>query len=791
MSEAVRRIRSVRWVRWVAPALVVVALGVAAWRALSTAPVTTAGGASLGALPRGVAPGDLNVVFITIDTTRFDAMGYAGAAGNPTPTIDGLARDGVRFDNAVASVPLTLPSHSTMFTGVLPPKHGVRDNGGFVLDPKHVTLAERLQARGWQTGGFVGAYVLDAKWGINQGFDTYFDQFDLSKYKRISLGDVARTAGEVVDAAIPWLDRHANTKFFAWLHFYDPHSPYSPPEPFKARFQGRPYLGEVAYVDAQIARVTNWLASRGLTDRTIIVVTADHGESLGEHGEGTHGLFIYDATVKVPLVIRTPYAATRGRRVPQVVRSHDLAPTVLELLGLPADPDMDGRSLAPLLAGASVDELDAYSESLYARHHFGWNELTALRAGRFKYIEAPRPELYDLEQDPGERENLFDARRPLAERLGGELLKIAAEEVTAGAGAQATVDPETRERLAALGYIGSFVSAPKAEGERLADPKDKIEIFNLMFAANENAGKETPEEAIARFETVLAQDPTVLDAWIMLGNEYAKKRDYRAALDKYQRALAINPDYDLATINLATAYRSMGDYDAAVVGYERYLAKDPNNAYVIYQLGELYLDMNRLDEAEQTFRRAIALDERVASAENALGVVAYKRGEYEKAEQHAKAALAISPDAKLAHHNLALIAEQRGRPDVAKAEYRQEIERQPDAWKAAFNLARLHEQLRERADAERAYRKALEINPRFAEGFFYLAKLCLDAGRLDEAAFNATRGLELGPRSEFAPLGHYVLADVFSRQGRHADAAREAQRGKALEGKGSKGGKGR
>lgn len=765
-------------------AVAVVVLGVFAWRALSTTSLTTAGGVSLGGLPGGVAPDDLNVVFITLDTTRWDAMGYAGAGGNPTPAIDGLARDGVRFENAVASVPLTLPSHSTMFTGLVPPRHGVRDNGGFVLDPRYVTLAERLQERGWATGGFVGAYVLDAKWGIAQGFDHYFDEFDLSKYKRISLGDVARTAGEVVDAAMPWLEANADRKFFAWLHFYDPHTPYEPPEPWKGRFQGRPYLGEVAYVDAQIARVVNWLAARDLADRTVVVVVADHGESLGEHGEGTHGLFIYDATVKVPLVIRTPYAGTKGRTVRDVVRSHDLTPTILELLGLPGDAEMDGRSLAPLLAGGSLDELDAYSESLYARHHYGWNELTALRAGRFKYIQAPRPELYDLEQDPGETENLFDERRSLADRLAGVLVDIAAEDVTAAGEPTATVDPETRERLAALGYIGSFVATPRKEGEMLADPKDKIEIFNLMFAANENAGKETPEETIARFEKVLAQDPNVLDAWIMLGNEYFKQRDYRTALEKYQRALAINPDYDLATINLASAYRSMGNYDAAVVGYERYLEKDPNNAYVIYQLGELYLDMERLDQAEQAFARAIALDERVASAENALGVVAYRRGDYEKAERHARAALAISPDAKLAHHNLALIAEQRGRFDVAKAEYQREIERQPDAWKAAFNLARLHEQLNERADAERAYRRALEIHPRFAEGYFYLAKFCLDTGRLDEAVFNANKGLELGPRSEFAPLGHYVLADVYSRQGRHADAAREAERGKALEQRG-------
>nr|MBA3949805.1 sulfatase-like hydrolase/transferase [Acidobacteriota bacterium] len=743
-------------------ALVLAVGGYVGWRTFGTTSLTTSEGAELGALPRGVAPGDLNVVLITMDTTRFDAMGYAGAQGNPTPAVDALAREGVVFDNAVASVPLTLPSHSTMFTGMLPPRHGVRDNGGFVLDPKHVTLAERLRDRGWKTGGFVGAYVLDAKWGIDQGFEHYHDQFDLTKYKRISLGDVARTAGEVVDAAMPWLEQNAQNKFFAWLHFYDPHTPYDPPEPWKSRFPGRPYIGEVAYVDAQIARVTNWLRSRGLIDRTIIIVTADHGESLGEHGEGSHGLFIYDASVKVPLVIRAPYAAAKGRTVAQVVRSHDLAPTVLDLLGLPGDPAMEGRSLAPFLAGGRGPDLDAYSESLYARHHYGWSELTALRAGRFKYIQAPRPELYDLEQDPKELDNLFDARQSLADRLASELLKASAEDVTEAGAPQATVDPETRERLAALGYIGSFVSAPRAAGHALADPKDKIGIFNLMFAANENAGKETPEDTIARFEKVLAEDPNVLDAWIMLGNEYFKRRDYRSALDKYQRALAINPDYDLATVNLAGAYRAMGDYEAAIVGYERYLSKDPKNAFVIYQLGELYVDMNRLDEAEKTFRRAIALDERVSSAENALGVVAFKRGQLDKAEAHANAALAISPDAKLAHHNLALIAEQRGDFPAAKAAYRQEIERQPDAWKAAFNLARLHEQLRERSEAEQAYRKALEIHPRFAEGYFYLGKFCLDAGRLDEAAFNAKKGLEIAPASEFAPLGHYVLADVYS-----------------------------
>ena len=258
------------------------------------------------------------------------------------------------FEQAFAAAPLTLPAHSTIFTGLLPPKHGVRDNGGYVLDGRHTTLAGVLKDGGWQTGAFVGAFVLDSKWGLNRGFDTYVDKFDVSKYKSISLGDVARRAGEVVDNATPWLDQHASQRFFAWLHFYDAHSPYDPPEPFKSRFADRPYAGEIAYVDDQIGRVLQWLDARGLTDRTIVVAIGDHGESLNEHGEGTHGLFIYDATTRIPFIVRAPFTATRGRRVPGVVRSEDLMPTILDLVGRPSPKEAQGRSLVPLLTGADA-----------------------------------------------------------------------------------------------------------------------------------------------------------------------------------------------------------------------------------------------------------------------------------------------------------------------------------------------------------------------------------------------------------------------------------------------------
>jgi arylsulfatase A-like enzyme/Tfp pilus assembly protein PilF len=725
---------------------------------------------------------DFNVVIITLDTTRADRIGAYGDRAAVTPNLDRLAQEGVLFEQAITSAPLTLPAHSTIFTGLLPPRPGVRDNGGYVLDPKHTTLAKSLKDAGFATGAFVGAFVLDGKWGLDQGFDTYVDKFDVSKYKSISLGDVARRADEVVQNAMPWLEQHAGGRFFAWLHFYDAHSPYDPPEPFKSQFRDRPYAGEIAFVDQQVGRVLRWLDNRGLTDKTIVVALGDHGESLHEHGEATHGLYIYEAATRIPMIVRAPVDGFKGRRVKSVVRGEDIMPTILDLLGRPAPKDVQGRSLLPLMDGRSADlNLDAYSESLYARNHYGWSELRSLRSGRFKFIATTKPELYDLERDPGEATNLYSERKSLADRMAAELQKIGADSDAVESGPSA-VDPETRERLAALGYIGTFAHTQRKEGELLPDPKDKIDVFNLMMSAHEANGKDSTETAIDRLRRVVSMDPNILDAWIMLGNEYFRNRDFRLALEQYKRALTINPDYDLATVNLAGAYRALGDYEAAIVGYERSLQKDPKNALVRYQLGELFVDLNQLEKAESAFQQALADDTRVASARNALGVVAFKRGDLTKAEQEIRTAIAQKPDVKLAHYNLALIAERRGDLQTAIREYQTEIDTQANAYKAAFNLAKLYEQTGNAREQEAAFRKSIELNPRFAEGYFYLAKLFLDQGRnFDEAVQLAQRGLEFGSQSEFAPLGHYVLADLYNRRGQHADAQREAERGRARE----------
>ena len=742
---------------------------------------TAASGLTIGRLPAGVSQDALNVIVITLDTTRWDRLGAYGDRSAETPNLDRLAAEGVLFEQAITSVPLTLPAHSTIFTGKLPPRHGVRDNGGYVLDPKNVTLATMLKESGRDTGAFVGAFVLDGKWGLNQGFDTYFDKFDVSKYKTVSLGDVARRGNEVVDNAMPWLEQHAGRPFFAWLHFYDPHSPYEPPEPFRSRFRDRGYAGEIAFVDRQVGRVLQWLDTKGLADRTIVVAIGDHGESLNEHGEGTHGLFIYDATTRVPFIIRAPFAGLNGRRVKSAVRSEDLMPTILDMVGKGVAADVEGQTLLPLMTGEKTDlDLAAYSESLYARNHYGWSDLRALRSGRFKYIATTKPELYDLDRDPGERVNLYDERRPLAERMASELERLAVDRVTTAAAP--TVDPETRERLAALGYIGSFAPAARRPGEALPDPKDKIDIFNMMMSAHETNGKADPVAAIERLERVVAMDPNIQDAWIMLGNEYFRTHDYGAAVRQYRRALEINPDNDLAIANLAGGYRALGDYSAAILGYERYLEKDPKNAWIRYQLGELFIDVDQLDKAEAAFRQSLADDTRVASARNALGVVAFKRGDLDAAEQEIRTALAQKADVKLAHYNLALIAEQRGDLKRAEQEYQLEIDQQANAYKAAFNLGKLYEQMGNAGAQEAAFRKSIDLNPYFAEGYFYLGKLYLDQGRnYDEAIEVVKRGIKVGSRSAFAPLGHYVLADLYSRKGLTADAQREAQKGRALE----------
>ncbi|HSL23459.1 MAG TPA: sulfatase-like hydrolase/transferase [Vicinamibacterales bacterium] len=764
--------------------VVVIAAGAWAWY-LRPRPPRSANGVPLGALPSGVSRDRLSLVIITLDTARADRIGAYGNKNVETPTFDRLAQEGVLFEQAVSVAPLTLPAHSSMFTGKFPPEHGVRDNGGFFLGAEQLTLAEVLKSRGYRTGAFVGAYVLDSKWGINQGFDTYFDKFDLSERRAISLAAIQRPGNEVVDQALPWIERAKDAPFFAWIHLYDPHTPYRPPEPFATRYKGHPYNGEMAFTDSQVGRVVAKLRALGLYDRAVVMVMGDHGESLGDHGEAAHGFFIYNSVTHVPFVVRAPFRLAQHRRVADPVRSVDVMPTALDLLGIAPPPGISGVSLVPLIAGATRElQLDAYSEAMYPLHHYGWSDLRALRSGRYKVIDAPRPELYDLDRDPREQTNLYSERRQLGDRLVSQLRSV--EEgftKTQAALPAADVDPEARQRLAALGYVGSFVATAADPRTTRADPKDKIELFNKLGEVTELSRERGPfEQIVALLNEIVRQDPEVIDAWFMMATQHMTHGDLERAVEYYKRTLQLKPDYDLAVFNLAQAYRRMGDDEAALAGFEHYLTLDPKDPFVHYQMGEIWLDRGDTARAERLFRRALEIDPQVAAAKNALGVLALRRGDPATAERLIREALATKPTLRLGHFNLGLLAEERGDLRTAEREYYEELKAHADSFKAAFNMSRIYRQVGDREGEIGALKQSIESNPRFAEGHIFLARAYLEAGNnLDEAVRLARRGLELAPRSEMAPLAHYVLADIFNRQGRSAEGAQEVARGRALE----------
>jgi tetratricopeptide (TPR) repeat protein len=599
------------------------------------------------------------------------------------------------------------------------------------------------------------------------------------------MGNIQRRGNEVVDKALPWIDSVKDRRFFAWIHLYDPHTPYDPPEPQKSEYTGHPYRGEVAFTDAQVGRVMAFLEERGLLDRTVVAVLGDHGESLGDHGEESHGFFIYESVTHVPFIVRAPFANAGARVVTDPVRIIDLTPTMLDLAGVDVPADLSGRSLVPLMTGATPElGLEGYAEAMYPLHHFGWSELRALRAGRYKLIDAPNPELFDIESDPGETTNIYEARRTVGDGMVARLRQIeAAFEKAPTAAPAEDVDPEVRQRLAALGYVGSFVATSNDARSDRADPKAKIELFNLMGTARDLGREEGGfDRAVGLLQQVVKADPNVIDAWFSLGNLYFKQGRYRESIGHFRKTLELKPDYDIAVINMAHAYRRLGDDAAAMAGYERYLELDPRDAYVRYQVGEVFLDRGETDRAEQIFRQVLELDPKVAAATNALGVIAHRRGDAATAERLIREAIAVKNDVRLARFNLAVIAEGRGDLLNAEREYLEELKLHPDSYMAAFNLSLLYARTGQRDLRIDALKQSIDGNPAFAEGYVFLAKAYLDREmNLDEAAALARKGVSLSPRPEVAPLAHYVLADLYNRKGQRADAMREAAIGRALE----------
>lgn len=581
----------------------------------------------------------LDVLLITVDTLRPDALGWV-AGRNPTPALDELARQGCRFPAAVSPAPVTQPAHTSLFTGMVPRHHGVRDNGR-VLGPRPPTLAEVLRRHGYRTAAFVSGYPLTAEFGLDRGFDHYDD--DLSSG---AAGRLERPAAMTAAAVRDWLAAEgAEGPWFVWVHFWDPHDPYTPPPAFARDGPRGDYHGEVAYVDDAVGGLLRDIAkSAGAGRERLTVFAADHGESLGEHGEHTHGFFIYDSTVAVPLVFHLPgRIAPRESRAP--VRLIDVAPTVLDLLGLPPlAAGVDGISLGPLLAGKSLEVPPALIETLRPWLSYGWSPLTALRQGTWKLIAAPRPELYDLAEDPGEAANLVRDERAKAREL--RTLLLAAEKAPAAA-APALDDPETLARLRSLGYVGAGSDPgepPAAARAGLADPKDRLELWNALSAALAKMERGEPAAAVAAFDAVLAKDPQNPFALSRSGAALLAAGNPAAAVPRLRRAAGLQGDDAETRFALATALTRLGDYAAAAGEWLELVRLQPRRADGWINLAVTLGRSGQGSEAIGALTHAIKLAPGRADLRLQLVLAHYAAGDLEAAKAALRDALAAAPE---------------------------------------------------------------------------------------------------------------------------------------------------
>jgi len=599
------------------------------------------------------APAKPNLVLITMEATRADHLGCYNDPQAQTPALDGLAREGVIFSKAVAVAPLTRPSHASIFTGLYPPRHGVRDDGGARLQDSETTLAEHLKAQGYATAASIGTHLLGADSGMQQGFSSYAEPKGAS-----------RNAGFVVDDAIEAVNRMAGGPFFLWVQLNDPHAPYEPPPGFRAAFANRLYDGEIAWMDVQLKRLIDLLRTQGLIDKTVIVAMADHGESLGEHGEATHGVFVYDSTIKVPLIMRYPPLILPGAKFTGVVSDVDLAPTLLELMGLPPLATVQGESCVARLAGRDAPERDAvYAESFFGAMAYGWAPIRALRSSDEKFVDAPQVELYNLARDPSETIN-----------LAPENAKAVAE----------TWRPSLDQALRVIG--GADPKAAERAGRTPPrDPKQVIAASNDFLKAQESVEERHPEQAVPLLKQALARDP---------GNPAAK--------------------------SLLAALR--GEPTGGTGGAAA------NTFASQWNLGNALYVHGKYDESAKAFRAALALKPDSAETHYALGNVLAAKGDLTAAEAELRAAVAAEPKMADGWNKLGIVLQKADRRPEALAAYSRALDASPDNPDALFNRAKLELLEKNLPEARRDLDRLLATHKDYAAGSFLEAHVCVAEG---------------------------------------------------------------
>lgn len=671
-----------------------------------------AGCRSTSAPAPAVTQAPRHLVIVTIDTLRADRLGAYGNRTVPTPNFDRIAREGVRALDATAHVPITRPSHASLFTARYPAEHGVRDNISLPLVKEVPTLADALSAQGFATAAFVSTFVLSSPSGLDRGFDHYDDEFEVAKGddETLTISTVQRRGDDTLTKVEQWLDaRSPETRAkrtALWVHLYDPHDPYEPPEPFATRFADRLYDGEVAWTDTLLGRLRTSLEAHQLWDDALVIVTADHGEALGEHGETGHGFFAYETTLRIPFVMRGP-GVTPNSTLGGTLRTIDIAPTALELLGLPPlTGGPTGVSVASHL-GPQAEPIvqTTYAESLTPLIHYQWSDLRVLRDGQWKYILAPRPELYDLTADPGEMHDLSGANTATARRLRAALetlLKAERDRALSDDTAVPALSAETLQKLGALGYVSP--GAAKSDVAQGADPKDKIEEFSRLstlmregldllnlkrFAESASrfdtlrrdgadsfqlhfyrgralVGLGRLREAEQSFEKTIALMPSFTQAHLGLADARLALRNPRGAIDALQRGQRDAPNEPELFDKEGQVWQQLGDLARATAAYQTVAKLAPNDALVRWRMGEILITQQQPDRALAMFREATALDPSVADYWNSLGMVLGGGGHHDDAARAFEEATARAPTNARYAYNLGLVLMRAGKPEAAE-----------------------------------------------------------------------------------------------------------------------------
>ena len=638
---------------------------------------------------------DFNVLLITLDTTRADKIGAYGYDKAKTPNIDTLASKGVKFVNAYCQVPLTLPSHCSIFTGTYPLYHHVHNNGFYYLDEDQVTLAEVLKSNNFQTAAFVSSFTVDSRFGIGQGFDYFDDTFLADEMFKNFRSE--RPAEKVFESFRDWLDEHSKNKFFCWVHFYDPHLPYFPPSPYREEFSDSPYDGEIAYMDFYVGKTIEKLKEQGVFQKTLIILAGDHGEAFGENGESDHGLFLYNSTLKVPLVFHAENKIPPGLEIPSSVRLIDIMPSILDMLGVEVPDKVQGTSLLPYIDSQKEESLPSYIETVYPKEYYGWSELSGLVEKEWKYIRAPKPELYNLLEDPEERNNLFFVKKKIADDMSKNLDRMIQEYAIDVDVQTRKLSLEEQERLRSLGYVGGATGEKRSETE-LPDPKDKLEEFSLIHQAR---------MAVSSGE-------------------------FEEAAEKYRRILDLNPDVPWNYVNLAVTLNNLEKSEAAIQILEQGLNRVPESFVLLSRLGHFHLRAGNFEKAFEISQAALRIDPQYIDAILIAGWAVEMKGDWLETSEYFRKALEIEPENKFALLKYAYSIAAQSKTQEALEIYAGLKEKFPDDYKIYSDLGVIYNSIGNTELAYENIKKAVELNP-FYETYLSYAAILERRGDLREA----------------------------------------------------------